>query len=252
MMLCIPGPWGDRKELLTRIVRETGGEYMFVGNILAQPKENRHIQCELFPQTVNMREAFEIAGQSKFSAELLAAIEMHSSVAYLTFDEQFSVCREKIAAFTSVFRRIGGFAVKIESTGLAYEWPEWFDRISSQNPFDWYRTCVTLIGDDEWYYSCGMHHFGLPDVEVSRQLDPKSGAELMNQFNYWQVIESPVLGTGHTFSVSPDPPYYRLELRTDYRHNADDLFCNPHGLWRLMAVEQTAAPKPDLRGSRDG
>nr|WP_186329618.1 hypothetical protein [Variovorax boronicumulans] len=55
----------------------------------------------------------------------------------------------------------------------------------------------------------------------------------MNRFNFWQLVESPVLQSGHTFSVSPDHPRFVLTKIKDARHEPDDPFFNPAGLWRL-------------------
>ena len=52
----------------------------------------------------------------------------------------------------------------------------------------------------------------------------------------WEILEKPLLESGHTFSLTADSPRFRLELLTDDRHPEDDLFHNPHGLWNLKRV----------------
>jgi hypothetical protein len=52
----------------------------------------------------------------------------------------------------------------------------------------------------------------------------------MNRFNYYQIVEQPTLGSGHTFSVTPDTPHYRITLVEDHRHEPDEFFRNPNGL----------------------
>lgn len=138
--------------------------------------------------------------------------------------------------FTSLLRDLGGYAIKIESTGLAHTWDVWHSLVSSRNPFDKYCCFVVLIGDEEQFYSCGMHHFGLPDCQTSRDIPIEEAAEMMNQFNHYQISEQPALESGHTFSLSPESPYYRLDLVDDHRHAADDFFRNPHGLWTMEMV----------------
>jgi hypothetical protein len=235
-MLCVPGPWANRTELLTTIVQHTRGEFMFAGLILAQPARKRHVQLELTPPYSEMREAFEIAGHGKISPETLAAVGAHQTVAYLHFENDFISEREKVIDFCALMRDVGGIALKVESAGVAHEWAGWFDMVSSENSFDWYRALVTLIGDDEYYYSCGMHQFALADVEVSREVPLAEAADLMNRFNYWRISEAPVFESGHTFSLAPDSPRYRMLQVEDGRHEPDDLFHNPQGLWRLEVV----------------
>jgi hypothetical protein len=81
-----------------------------------------------------------------------------------------------------------------------------------------------------------MHNFGLPDVQISRNFDMQEAADLMNRFNYYQIIEKPSLGSGHTLSLAADSPDFRIELLMDEHHPKDDLFHNPHGLWELTRV----------------
>jgi hypothetical protein len=82
-----------------------------------------------------------------------------------------------------------------------------------------------------------MHHFWLPDCQISRQTPIEEAADSMNRFNYYQISEHPTLESGHTFSLTPDSPYYRLTLVADLRHDADELFRNPNGLWTMEKVE---------------
>jgi hypothetical protein len=188
-----------------------------------------------------MRRAFEIAGQGKVSRQVLDQISEHQGVVYPHFPLQISDEKERVLKFSSVLQRCGGFAVKVESAGIAHEWQRWFAALNSENPFDLYRTFVALIGDRNHYYSCGMHHFGFPDVEVERNIEIKEAADLMNQFNYWQIVENPELASGHTFSVAADAPQYRITLRSDSRHASEHLFHNTHGIWTLRRADGVAA-----------
>lgn len=57
LIIGIPGPWQDRKDLLTRVVTKTAGELMFAGLILACPKANDHVELELCEADPNLRKA---------------------------------------------------------------------------------------------------------------------------------------------------------------------------------------------------
>jgi hypothetical protein len=208
LMLCIPGPWTDRSEFVVKVAQETDAEFLFAGMILAQPSRKRHVILEFCDPYPQMRSAFEIAGQGKLPANLLTSIEGHRSVVYLHFEVPFIQEREKMIDFSDVIRRV-------------------------EDPFDWYCSLVTLIADDLLYYSCGMHNFGLPDVEVPRSVDISEAADLMNQFNLWRIVEEPEIASGHTFSVTADSRHFRLLHVQDTRHEEQELFRNTHGLWRL-------------------
>ena len=238
LVICVPGPWKDRKELLTRIVSETRGDYMFLGLLLAQPSRKRHVELHFCEPSAELENALRIAGQGKLSEELLARVAGHLSIALLKFEPSaFPDLQQDVIDFTGVIRQVGGIAAKVESSGIAHDWDTWFARIQSNNPFDWYRTLVVLIGETGLFYSCGMHLFGLADVEVSRELNAVEAAELLNRFNYWRMVEDPSLASGESFSVSADAPRFVLRQQPDARHPAGELFHNPEGLWRLEMPE---------------
>lgn len=237
-MLCIPGPWTNRTDFLQRVVSHTKGDFIFAGGILANPKSTDHVPLEFCQPYEDMRNAFEIAGQGKLPRELLDQLASHKSVVYMRFPLDAIGQKKHILKYTSLLRDLGGFAVKVESTGIAHTWDTWDELLSSENPFDQYRCFVILIGDEEQFYSCGMHHFGLPDCQISREIPAEEAADTMNRFNYYQIVEHPELESGHTFSLTPDSPYYRLTLDQDQRHEAEEFFHNPKGLWTMEKVEQ--------------
>jgi len=234
LVLCIPGPWADRTEFIKSVAVETRGAFIFAGKIMLEVAKSRHLEVDIAGAYPAMREAFRIAGQGHLSEDLLARIETHRSVVYLTFSLEVIPHRESLLAFSGAMRQCGGFGVKVESSGVAHTWDAWFAQLESEKLFDWYRTFVCLIGDQDCYYSCGMHHFGMPDVEVPRSVPAADAADLMNRFNLYQIVEKPKLEAGHTFSLAVDSPRYRLHASEDERH--DDLFRNPRGLWRLIPV----------------
>jgi hypothetical protein len=232
-IICIPGPWADRGEFLRVIIeQEPAGAFIFAGGILAHPSGKDHVPLEFCDPYSEMREAFRIAGQSRLSQPTLEAIHAHRSIAYLHFPMDWLEQRERRKKFTGVLRRAGGLAVKVESSGVAHEWDRWFSLLSGST-FDAYCSAVTLIGDSERYYSCGMHHFGLPECSLPRSIAIGEAADLMNRFNMYRIVERPQFASGHTFSLDADSPHYRLALSPDSRHDADDLFHNPHGVWNL-------------------
>ena len=229
LLLCIPGPWRDRSDFVRAVISGTNGEFMFAGMILTNPERKDHVPLDFAPNDPPMRQAFEIAGQGKLPTRLLDQIAEHRGVAYLHFPISIVSQKERVTTFTGALKRCGGFAVKVESAGVAHEWDHWFSALNSENLFNLYRTFVVLIGDSQHYYSCGMHHFGLPDVEVERSVEIGEAADLLNRFNYWQIVEKPEIAPGHTFSIDAGAPRYRISLEADSRHQPSDFFHNPSG-----------------------
>ena len=236
LLLCIPGPWKDRSDFLRRVIAlEPMGQFMFAGGILADVAGKDHLPVEFTPADPHIGEAFEIAGQGKIPPSTLAEIEQHKSVVYLHFQINPQAERTRLIKFTKLLQRLGGHAVKVESSGVSHSWDRWFTLLDG-SLFDLYCSAVVLIGDKGHYYSCGMHHFGLPECAVPTTVDLGEAADLMNRFNFWQVAERPTMTSGHTFSLSEDAPVWRLELKSDDRHETDHPFYNPNGVWVLGAA----------------
>lgn len=250
MIICIPGPWRDRAEFIRQIVvSEPKGRFMFAGSMLADIEGKDHVPVDFCDPHPQMAKSFEIAGQGKLSASCLEQIRQHASVLYLHFPLDLRDHRERILKFTQVIRRAGGLAVKVESAGVAHPWETWERRLSG-SVFDLYCCVIVLIGDKQSFYSCGMHHFGIPECEVPGFVGGAKGAELINHFNSWQINDRPQIKSGETFSVSADELPFRLELQPDSRHSDDELFHNPQGVW-VLHRNTSAAPisnqwkKPD-------
>jgi hypothetical protein len=236
LLLCIPGPWKDRSDFLRRVITlEPMGQFMFAGGILADVTGKDHLPVEFTPADPHIGEAFEIAGQGKIPPSTLAEIEQHKSVVYLHFPVNLQAERTRLIKFTKLLQRLGGHAVKVESSGISHSWDRWF-KLLDGSLFDLYCSAVVLIGDKGHYYSCGMHHFGLPECAVPTTVDLAEAADLMNRFNFWQVAERPTMTSGHTFSLSEDAPVWRLRLKSDDRHETDHPFYNPNGVWVLGAA----------------
>lgn len=236
LMLCIPGDWEDRTDLVVRMAQASGGQTLFLGGILAKPSEGVHVHLDLVEHTPRISKSFRVAGQGKLSEALLQQVAEHRTVAYLHFDISFILERSKLTEFSRLMQSVGGIAVKVESTGLAHDWETWHRLTGSDSSFDWYCSMVVLIKDTDAYYSCGMHHFLLEDVEVPSDLGPEDGADLINQFNFWRINEEAKIANGHTFSLSKDSPRFRMKKAADHRHEPGDLFHNTHGVWRLERV----------------
>ncbi len=236
-MLCIPGDWADRTDFLTRVVTQTDGEFMLAGMILVKPLANAHVSFELEDHDPRMEESFRVSGQGKLPDALLKKVAEHRMVAYLHFDISFIQEQSKIIEFSRLMRSVGGIAVKVESSGLAHDWDTWLERIGSDWSFDWYCSLIVLVEDRDAYYSCGMHHFLLEEVEVPADLGLTASAELINEFNLWRILEEPKIGEGHTFSLGKDSPRFRMKKISDDRHESGDLFHNTHGVWKLERIQ---------------
>jgi hypothetical protein len=232
-VLCIPGSWTDRSDFLRSIVTlEPAGRYMFAGMLLADVRGKDHVPLELCAADPSLAGAFQIAAQGRIGADILKAVAQHKSVAYLHFPRDVLAQRDRMVKFCEIMRRAGGIAVKVESTGVAHTFERW-EKLLEGTLFDRYTAAVTLIGNEQVYYSCGMHNFGFADCEMPAAMGVEDAAALMNRFNLWRLDEAPAFSDGHTFSLAPNAPKFRMRQVDDTRHEQGHLFFNPFGLWRL-------------------
>ena len=59
LVLCVPGCWKDRAELLARIITvEPAGRYMFAGGILTDLHEKEHVMLEVRDADPDLARAF--------------------------------------------------------------------------------------------------------------------------------------------------------------------------------------------------
>jgi hypothetical protein len=87
--------------------------------------------------------------------------------------------------------------------------------------------------DDDVMFTCGMHHFDLPDAQIRTQ-DPSEAMAWLDAFCVYQLVEQPTLLSGHTFHPTSDAPRRTLERWPDHRHQPNDGRYNPFGLWRFL------------------
>ncbi|MBL7984711.1 MAG: hypothetical protein JNM91_06900 [Flavobacteriales bacterium] len=233
IILCIPGTWTSHNDFLKQVITyEPTGRYMFAGMVLMDVQGKDHVPLDFCPADPDLPKAFEIAGQGRFTPEVLARIKAHTSVVYLHFPLDLIGQRERMLKFARIIRDLGGIAVKVESCGIAHTMDRWQELLSG-NLFEAYCAGVVLVRDNKYFCSCGMHHFGLPECEVASTTPLEEAAQLMNQFNFWRIHDKPTVSPGETFSLAEAAPRYRLSLAPDTRSDKEHLFHNPHGVWRL-------------------
>jgi hypothetical protein len=236
LTLCIPGPWQDREAFMRAVVTlAPAGRYMYLGGVLADVTAKQHVKVAHAPREPELAEQFAAAGRGTLSDSTLQAVAAHGSLVFVQFPAPITAALPLILKFSELLRTLGGVAVKVESSGVVHEIDAWVELIGG-GAFDQYRSIVTLVGDERSYYSCGMQVFDLPDCAVPRSLSPEVAADVMNRFNLYRIVEAPEFADGHTFSVDEQSPRLRLRHVPDVRHDADDLFHNPHGLWLLSPM----------------
>jgi hypothetical protein len=238
IIIGVPGPWEDRSEITQAIVSQSGG-YIFAGVVLLKLKSKISFTMEIDDHNPDLEKAFRIAGGGRISDADLTAIGRHRQTLYvISHGATQGVAREMLQVGKALLG-CGGLGVKVESSGVAHSPQRWRElAAAAEDPFALTHAFTTLIGGSDHFYSCGMHNLGLPDCQIGRHFDPVEAAYQMNNFNGYQVATSRPLQSGHTISITADSPHFRMDLEADVRHEADDPFHNPHGVWDLHEVSR--------------
>jgi len=228
----IPGIWTSRTEIVTSIASKSEG-YLFAGVALLDTTNNEGFGLEIYDHDQNLSRAFSIAGGATFNPAQLEAIAKHTYTLYLIGDGSSIESAREIAKAVCGLLRSGGIAVKIESSGIAHTYEDWFKLTQDFNSINGFRLFVTLIGDKGTYYSCGMHNLGYRDAIISDDISPNEAACLLQTFLLYYLTENPILNNGETFSTDADSPFYILSEEECMIYSSDELFHNPFGMWRL-------------------
>lgn len=232
IVLCIPGPWADRSELVQSIVKDSGG-YIFAGMVLMNLETKQPCELDFCDRDDRMLSAFKAAGPHWKDTPEMELISTHKSVCYLISKGGSIESAHSIMNAANALLNSGGYGVKVESSGLAHPPKDWEEQCKYNYLFKSHSSYVVYITSDSTY-SCGMHNFGLPDAIVDSS-ESENPSELLRVFTHYLLSESPIIRDGQTFSVDSESPAYRVKSHPPINYGESSLFNNPFGMWTLQA-----------------
>ena len=246
IVLSIPINLDSRQDIAAALESKYATDYVFIGRIFRSTVADESCEidiCSLQKKIKSqacisdrsyklfLRDEFESVGD--LDEITLQQLDCCQQIVYLTSTEVgYQACLQ-IAKLARVLLKIGGIAVKLESADVVHSRDRWLSNYNSDDVFDIYSLYVALVEGEEYYYSCGMHHFGKADVAIALTEDIGLAIYVMNVFNYYRLTESAILQDGHTFRPDIECPQYVLKWIIDYEHTADSHCYNPHGRWLL-------------------
>lgn len=229
-VLCIPGSWKDHNAFATAMAE--AGRYLAAGGVLMDLQSQSAFNYTFESADKRMAQAFRAAGP-QLSEPLLKQIERHRSVLYLISFELNLAGANALMRAASAVLDAGGLAVKVESAGLAHTAAQWQEFCGAQAQHSAHQAFVVYVSGLSTY-SCGMHNLGLFDASTDAA-DPAQShdaVELLRNFNWYQISESPQLQMGQSFATQQAGPVYQLGL-TAARFMPTDPFYNTFGTWQL-------------------
>ncbi|TPN83973.1 hypothetical protein [Aquimarina algicola] len=240
-ILCIPGNWNDRQEIVTKIAESNINDFIFAGMLLLNLKTNKGFELEICERDDRMRESFRYAGMvNRVSEDFLDEIDKHKYVIYLSAETGDIQSAKAIADAGNAILKSGGTGIKVETTGKAFTKSHWSELLSNFEESNLYQMYVvdSISNGKGMTYSCGMHNLGFKDSIVYDE-EFQQSVNLISIFGYYQIIDKPQIKNGHTFSTDVDSPIFEITEEANQPYKGDELFENPFGMWKLKRKSNT-------------
>jgi hypothetical protein len=239
IILCVPGKWKDRSELVISLAAMNNDEYLFAGNVLMHTTTKDFFEVEIREYDDRMKGAFEVAGAGRLNEAELDEIDSHSFVVYIIGKGGDMESAGKMMKAGQAFLNAGGLGIKVETCGKAFRPSAWNTFVNSEIELRFYMAFVILLisTEDNYVYSCGMHNLGLRDTLCDYTGDINDIADLIEVFSIYQLAENPVITDGQTFSPSADAAVYRIIESECIFYEKGDSFYNPYGMYYLKEME---------------
>jgi len=235
IVLGIPGKWKDRSEIVTSIARLSGG-YLFAGRVLLHVASGTSFELEIYDHDPSLAEKVRSGGMGQIPEEDLTAVEEHTFTLYLLSNETGRDVVERMMDAVVGLLSAGGLVVKVDNAGFAVAACRWREHAAVKAAYSLYRSMVTLVGNEEEHFTCGMRALSLPDCAVITG-DLEEAFDVATEFCCYLMDEAPKIADGHTFGVAEGAKRYRLSFENYTYYSPDHAFHNPKGLWRLGPVE---------------
>lgn len=234
-VICIPGNWKDRAEIVSSIAENNINEFIFAGEIMLNLKTNKVFEIEICERDDRIKESFKYAGMAnRIGEDFLDLVDKHNYVIYLSAETGDIESAKSIAEASNAILKSGGFGIKIETTGKAFTKEHWTELLNNFEESNLYQMFVLdSISDGKGKtYTCGMHNLGLKDCIVYNE-EFQESVNLLSIFGYYQLIEKPEIRINQTFSISLESPIYIITEEVNQPYKGDELFENPYGMWKL-------------------
>jgi hypothetical protein len=226
--MLVPGPF-----------RETGDVVAALGQrgLDAKPCEPGalgagEIRVEII-EDARLANGFSWGRRGRLPEEIVRRIGQHGRAALIEYGSRLDEHPQRVAALGRALRDAGGVAVRMEASGAASAWEPWIEQLESGQPHRLYASAVLLVGDKGGpFFTCGMHHFDLPDAEVEMD-DVQEATAWLDDFCVYQLADQPGLASGHTFRPHADAAPRAFDRWPDHRHHPNDGRHNPFGVWRF-------------------
>lgn len=235
LFVLVPGPWREPAEVQRLLL----GAQLPATVDPATPIQANEVRVTII-EDAGLSSAFAWGRRGRLPTDIVGRIAAVRHAALLECGFRLDQAPRQLARIGRLLRDAGGLAVRMEASGAASTWEPWLEQLESNDLARVYATAVLLVqGEGGAMFTCGMHHFDLPDAEI-QMAEASDAAAWLDTFNTYQLVEAPALLSGHTFHPDADLPKRVIERWPDHRHHPSDGRHNPFGIWRFL--------EPGVRG----
>lgn len=239
--LLVPGPWTSAHALVASLKRAGVQAHVYAPS---RPIERGDVVIEIVEEHA-LADALAYGRRGRLPAELLARIARTNKAAVVEIALQLLEDHAAIANVGKALRDAGGLAVRMELSCGAATWESWIAAFESGSTLDIYDAAVVFVSDGKTAFSCGMHHFDRPDATITG-LDARAAIDWLDALLTFELLENPVLASGHTFSPDATTPRRMIERWPDANHRERDGTYNPFGVWRACDPSEPPRTVPRL------
>ena len=236
IVISITGFWRDINHIRYLINNSTKCKYSLAENYLVHKEKNE--KFTFFFQNCEPTAPIDLNSSKKDEQN---KIDEQKSDLYI-IRKGGSIENAKIIMLAgNCILNLGGYKIKIVSAGITHSKETWKRFIENDRKMDYIFAFVVTIKNDKenFYFTCGMHNLGYPDVIVPGFLDYDQANYLAKAFAYYLIEYNPTLLSGGKFRIEPNSPniyrytYEKCHIYDNYDEIIYSLFHNPYGLWRL-------------------
>lgn len=112
IILCIPGLWPTRSDLVQSVASQTDG-LLLAGPILFNTKTQKGVQVDICEHDPALQTAFRIAGAEQIGAAVLEAIARHTFILYLIGPGGTPALAQEMMELAAQLLNAGGLALKV-------------------------------------------------------------------------------------------------------------------------------------------
>jgi hypothetical protein len=145
-----------------------------------------------------------------------------------------AICRRFLAVAAELLRDHGATSMRCESSGTAHSRERWLELAEAE---DLVQAFVCMpIGDEQHWWSCGMHLLGRTDVIASTSGDLQETALLFDIFCNYLATECEHFSSGATFRCAPEQTRWRARWEPCRDYAEDEFYFNPFGRLRFAPI----------------